>query len=250
MIQHLNIDRRKNIPIPTQLKLEFQRILLTQYFETETELPSYQKLALTYSIPTEDLISVYEYLLKENLIIQKEDGFYTKPKNNLTLPVQDFRVLVNAIKDLGLTPSIETLEHTIVSDLPASKFTPKKQANESYLYIKRLYRGDGKVIALTEHFLPLLQWKNIENLDLGNQALVPFLHQHYDFHASTERFVHSQAMTAQDALLLDRPWGTPILKAYNIIYNAYGEMIEYTLSQSLGDLIEFTQKLSHSKENA
>jgi|GEM_PF-5659041 len=250
MIQLLNVDRRKKLPMSTQLKLEFQRILLTHDFEAETALPDASLLAEQFDVSLDAVESIYQFLVKEKLILQRDDGFYTQPHINIALPVQDFRVLFNTIQALGLTPSIESLKQSVVDDLPKTEFTPKKNGNETYLYLKRLYRGDEKIIAMTEHYLPLSHWKDLEKMDIGSQVLVPFLHAHYQFHAYTERFVHSQLLSSEDALVFKHPQNSPILKAINLVYNDHGDLIEFTISKSLGELIQFTQVIQNPKENA
>ncbi len=237
LLEMITIDRRSTVDYDLQLKESVKALILDQSFYYHTVLPTSENLAKHLNISTKIVESTYTQLTSEGYLRMSESGNYQVSFFELTRYFFDRNTAVfDAIKSLGLSPSIECLEKKLVElkndDLIKIGFDPNN--GNQFLHINRIYKGDNQPIMILENYLPISVFSDIFENFKGEEPLNAYLESHYGIRAEiSNRIIKTVNLSVKLAKLLNERKNAASIQSTNHIYDKFGRLIDYGQSHSI-----------------
>jgi GntR family transcriptional regulator len=233
----ITIDRRSTVDYDLQLKESIKALILDQSFYYHTVLPTSENLAKHLNISTEIVESTYTQLTAEGYLKIDDSGNYKVSFFELTRYFFYRNTAVfDAIKSLGLSPSIECLEKNVIklkkNELISMGFNPEN--GNQFLHINRIYKGDNQPIMILENYLPISVFPDIFENFKGEEPLNAYLKSHYGIRAEvSNRIIKTVNLSAKLAKLLNERKNAASIQSTNHIYDKFGRLIDYGQSHSI-----------------
>jgi len=237
LLEQITIDRRSRVEYKIQIKESIKSLILDQSFYYQTKLPNSLELANHLNLEESIIKSAYAELCVERYIQKDNDNDWIVSYFELTNYFFDRNVAVyDAIKALGLKPSIKCLEKKIVvldKEVINKMGFDITQANK-YFYINRIYLGDNQPIMLLENFLPLYIFPEISENFIGNEPLDAYISKNYGIKAEiSKRIIKSVNLTADIAKILNERKNAASIQSTNKIYDKNQRLIDYGTSHTI-----------------
>ena len=200
-------------------------------------MPTPKELATHLNIDNDIVDSTYSQLSAEGYLKTDESGQSQVSFFELTRYFFDRNTAVfDAIKSLGLEPSIECLERKVVKlkkeDLLNMGF--KLENGNKFFHIKRIYKGDNQPIMILENYLPMSVFPDIFENFKGDEPLNAYLKAHYGIRAEiSNRIIKSVNLSSRLAKLLNERKNAASIQSTNHIYDKFGRLIDYGQSHSI-----------------
>lgn len=233
----ITIDRRSTIHYDIQLKENIKSLILDQTYGYNTKLPSVAKLAKRLNLDEEVVLSSYQMLINERYITLTQDNIFQISFFELTNYFFDRNTAVyDAIKALGLNPSIECLEKKVLKlkkeKIESMGFDSKK--GNKFFYINRIYKGDNQPIMLLENYIPLDVFPDIAEKFKGDEPLNDYLIKHYGIRAEiSKRITKAVNMPKKVAQLLHERKNAASFHSKNHLYDKYDRLIDFSQSYTI-----------------
>jgi DNA-binding GntR family transcriptional regulator len=237
LLELITIDRRSTVSFDVQVKVSIKQLILDQSFYYQTKMPSTLELA--------EFLNVEEALIKKaynDLVLER----YLKTDNQVDYSVSFFELthyffdrnttVYDAIISLGLTPSIECVEKTVVEldrkTIEKIGFNP--EYGNKYFYINRIYKGNNQPIMVLENYLPLYIFPDIDSNFKGDEPLNAYIDEHYNLIAKVSvRKTKSVNLTQELADFLKERKNAASIQSTNHIYDKYDRLIDFGRSHTV-----------------
>jgi len=233
----ITIDRRSTIHYDIQLKENIKSLVLDQTYGYNTKLPTVKELAKHLNLDEELVLSSYKMLVNERYISLTKENVFHISFFELTNYFFDRNTAVyDAIKALGLHPSIECLDRKVFKlkkeKIESLGFDPKK--GNKFFYINRIYKGDDQPIMLLENYIPLDIFPDIAEKFKGDEPLNAYLIEHYGIRAEiSKRITKAINMPKKVAALLHERKNAASLHSTNHLYDKYDRLIDFSQSYTI-----------------
>ncbi len=237
LLDLITIDRRSRVPFELQIKDRIKAVILDQTIYYKTPLPSPEVLADKLDISIQKVEKAYKQLIDERFIKKNNTGEFRVSYFELTNYFFDRNTAVyDAIKALGLSPSIDCIEKKVVT-LSKEKIDSigfdSSQSNK-YFYINRLYLGDNQPIMLLENYLPLYIFNDIENKFVGDEPLDAYIKEHYNIKAQiSKRQIMSVNLDKKNAKILKERPNAASIRSTNKVYDHLERLIDFGCSHTI-----------------
>lgn len=233
----ITIDKRSTVDYALQLKESLKSLIIDQAFYYHTILPKISELAIHLCIEESEVEAAYKQLEVEGYL--KEDDYHQHYVSFIELTNYFFdrnTAVYDAIKSLGMSPSIECLVKEVVklkdNQIIEMGFNPSD--GSKFFHINRIYRGDNQPIMLLENYLPISVFPDICDKFVGTEPLNAFLKKTYGLRAeASNRSMKSVNLNVKQAKLLNERKNTASIKSTNHIYDRFGRLIDFGISYSV-----------------
>jgi DNA-binding GntR family transcriptional regulator len=230
----ISIDRRSSVSINEQIKESIKANILDQTFYYQSVLPSPRELANHLKIDLSQVIQAYNKLVGERFIKENKDQKYVVEYYELTNYFFYRNVAIyDAVKALGMQPSIECLEKRVVELSKEQLDMMGFKAGGKFLYINRIYKGDDKPIIILENYLPLSIFKDMDKKFIGTEPLNAYMEKTYHIKAKlSHRITKAVNLTAELAMLLGERKNAACIQSTNRIYDHQDRLIDFGRSHA------------------
>ncbi|AUD63824.1 hypothetical protein BK010_09570 [Tenericutes bacterium MO-XQ] len=230
----ISIDRRSSVSIHEQIKESIKANILDQTFYYQSVLPSPNELAKHLKVDLAQVIQAFNKLVEERFIKKNKDQKYEVAYYELTNYFFYRNVAIyDAVKALGMEPSIECLEKKVVDLNKEQLEMTGFKAGEKCLYINRIYKGDDKPIIILENYLPLSIFIDMDKKFVGNEPLNAYMEQTYHIKAKlSHRITKAVNLTADLTALLGERKNAACIQSTNRIYDRQDRLIDFGRSHA------------------
>ena len=230
----ITIDRRSSVPIHEQIKESIKASILDQTLYYQSVMPLSDQLADALKIDVSFVHIAYQKLVEEGFLKKIDEQTYAVAYYELTNYFFYKNVAIyDAIKALGMIPSIECLKKEIV-DLDEDKLRQMGfQPHEKCLYINRIYKGNDKPIIILENYLPLSIFTDIEHKFNGTEPLNAFMERAYGIKAKISRRMTKAVNLGEElAMHLGERKNAASIQSVNRVYDDKNRLIDFGCSHS------------------
>lgn len=255
-IELITIDRRSSIPFNEQIKESIKANILDQTFYYQSIIPSPKKLSEKLNVKLSLIILAYEKLVEESFLTKVKDDVYQVAYYELTNYFFYRNVAIyDAIKDLGMEPSIECIEKRIASISDAQKIEMGFDVGETLLYINRIYKGDDKPIIILENYLPLSIFKDMDSKFNGTDPLNAYMEREYGIKAKlSHRLTKAVNLNSDLAAFLGERKHAACIQSTNRVYDQNNRLVDFGCSHTTSSyyfqaLITRDELLKYYQEN-
>jgi DNA-binding GntR family transcriptional regulator len=230
----ITIDRRSKVSYDEQIKESIKALILDQTFYYQAVLPTPLQLSKLLNVDIECTEKAYKKLVKENYISLKDQNLYTVAYFELTNYFFYRNIAIyDAIKALGLTPTIDCIEKKIVKLSQQVLSNMGFDSNEELFYINRIYKGNDKPIIMLENYIPLSIFKDMDKKFNGNEPLNAYMDKEYNIKAKLSfRVTKAVNLTPKLALLLGERKNAASIESTNKVYDQHDRLIDYGQSHT------------------
>ncbi len=224
---NLKFDKRKNKSVPEQLVEAIKTEISLHHFATHSELAEMDVFAKQYQISLEDTNWVYETLIKEDLVIKKEDKYYFTDFEIPSIFFDNVHSILDIIEKNNYKASFKDLTFEVIDfPLDASKLIPK--AEGPAVHIERLFYGDGRPVLLSHFYYSLKRYPSLDKVDVKNKMVWKILREKYKAEPNNVKMnFHVVRLNNRDKQLLE----TEFNYAHNVkscIKDQDDELLEYS----------------------
>lgn len=233
ILELISIDRREKRPYDLQIKERIKALILDQTFYYQDLLPEIKDLAELLMIDKEWVHSAYRFLIKESYIKKTERGFEVTYLELTNYFFDRNTAIYDAIKALGLTPSIECLDKKVVTLSEKEAQALGFKNSRVFLHINRIYKGNNRPLIILENYLPMDIFPDMDRVLEGIEPLNAFILEHYGLYAKdSHRVTKAVNLPEHIAKHLNEQVGAPSISSTNHVYDQYQRLIDYGLSHS------------------
>lgn len=244
----ISIDRRSSVSINEQIKESIKANILDQTFYYQSVLPSPNELADHLKVDIAQVAQAFNKLVEERFIKKDNDQTYVVAFYELTNYFFYRNVAVyDAIKALGMKPSIECLDKRVVELSKEQLDMMGFKSGGKFLYINRIYKGDDKPIIILENYLPLSIFNEMDQKFMGTEPLNAYMEKTYHIKAKlSHRITKAVNLTAELASILGERKNAACIQSTNRIYDHQDRLIDFGRSHSTSSY--YFQALIHRDE--
>jgi DNA-binding GntR family transcriptional regulator len=229
----ISIDRREKRPYDMQIKDRIKALILDQTFYYQDILPESKDLAEMLLIDKEWVNSAYRHLVKESFIKKTERGFEVTYLELTNYFFDRNTAIYDAIIALGLTPSIECIEKSVVTLSEQDAHRLGFDQSRTFLRINRIYKGNNRPLIILENYLPMDIFPDFDKIFTGTEPLNAFILEHYGLYAKdSHRVTKAVNLPVHIAKHLNEQEGSPSISSTNHVYDQHHRLIDYGLSHS------------------
>lgn len=221
--------------IATQLEQE-----LNHQYRTGEYLPSEQQLAARFSVNRHTLRRAVDELVNKGLVQRRQGVGILVLKRPYDYPLHAHARFTQNLLEQGSHPTSERLLAVL---RPASAEVAAALACEEgaqIIHLRTLRRVNQVPVCVINHYLPdLAWWPVLQRFSSG--SLHDWLHQHLGLSLIRQQTrIGTRRAQAKECKLLELPLQAPLLYVRTLNRNPQGEMVEYSVSLTRGDMIELT----------
>ncbi len=150
---------------------------------------------------------------------------FIEAPNNILLT---FTSVFEGIRQLGLTPSIETLLMEVV-DAKSVKDCPCDFQSEKLYHVQRLYLGNDKPVTYIDSYFSLAVFPDLDQKNFGNQPYYALFEEIYGIKPgqNTRTFGASLA-TKEQAIALQILEKSPVFTIDLFVFDQYNRPMEFS----------------------
>ena len=233
VLEKIKIDKRSALPITTQLMQSFKMMMLNHDITYMDQMPTIPDLASFLKIRKSDIENAYHVLMSEKYIVKKEQNYYVDFFHFSANFFLRLIKLYDAIKDMGMTPSMKTL-------IKKTTFLPKEfhvnekiSMDEKYYQIKRLYLGNDTPLIILDTYLPVSRFEGLINYINDGEALYETLYKYYQTPVvSSKRTFSVINLDKETSKTLKTMPHTASYYGASISYDRHHQIVDFTRSWS------------------
>lgn len=255
-VDTISIDRRSSVPINEQIKESIKANILDQTFYYQSQVPSPKQLAESLKVDISLVELAHDKLVEERFLKKVSSDVYLVAYYELTNYFFYRNVAIyDAIKALGMVPSIECLEKKVVTISEERSREMGFKPNETFLYINRIYKGNDKAIIILENYLPLSIFDQMDKKFDGTEPLNAYISKEYGIKAKLSRRITKAVNLTDDlALLLGERKHSASIQSTNRVYDQENRLIDFGRSHTTSSyyfqaLITRGELLKYYQEN-
>ncbi|RLM05906.1 phosphonate metabolism transcriptional regulator PhnF [Gibbsiella quercinecans] len=213
---------------------------LRTHYRSGDYLPSEKQLAERYAVNRHTLRRAVDDLVKKGLVQRRHGIGILVLMRPYDYPLHSQAHFSQNLLEQGSEPSSERLLAVLS---PASQDVAASLAcyeGDSVIHLRTLRRVNGVPVCVINHFLPQLAWwPELQQFRSG--SLHDFIAQRLDQALiRTQTRISTRQAQAKESRLLEIEPQAPLLCVRTLNKTASGEMAEYSISLTRGDMIELT----------
>lgn len=230
------LDSKSPLPLYFQLKSFIEEQIDTGVWEAGAQIPSELELSEQFKISRTTIRQAIGELVNERKLerIQGRGTFVSE----ISIDKQIERVsgFSQDMRTRGLTPTSDILNFEKVT-APAMVVKALCLAeNDPAILLKRLRKGNNRRIALEIVYLPYEKYKELLNVNIGNDSLYEVLAKKFAVWPKySEQVIESIKCPNEEAVLLGIEKGEPVFLFHTTAYDQYDQPLEYTEGYYRGD---------------
>jgi len=230
----ITIDRRSKKAFDIQIKESMKALIFDHTFYYQDLLPTPDELATTLHLDVDYVMSAYDQLIRENHIKKTSRGYEVSFLELTNYFFDRNTAIYDAIIALGLTPSIECVRRAVIELADGTAKEMGFLHERRFLYINRIYKGNGIPLIILENYLPITLFPDIDKRFVDDLPLNKFLQTTYGISAQTShRVTRAVNLSIEVAGYLNEPAGSPSISSTNHVYDKYHRLIDYGQSHSV-----------------
>lgn len=245
------INRSREIPLYSQVASVLEKLIETGTFSKSERLPPEEDLADHFGVSRPTINKAIALLLRKNLIRRDRGrGTFVRGEEAQFTFMHDLTSFYLAMKrsHIEFETIILALERQSVSEAVAERLL--LDDNEDVYYIKRLRLIGGEPIMLSEVYLPVRLFPNLEKKNLVDNSLYDIMEQKYHIPViKTERFARAIRALEDESMAFRISLGEPLLKMDEIAYSRSNRRVAYLDNRFRGDKAVFHSVLYRRKKN-
>ncbi len=243
-----NLNPGSPVPLYIQLKNSLLRLIRQGDIKPHERLPSERELGEEFGISRMTVRQAIQPLIRDGfLYTQAGKGTYVGE-----IRFEQDRTLTGFSEEmnkLGLTPSSQVLETSIVPALADMAEKLEISPNSGVIRISRLRKANGQVIALETTHLPQMLCPNLLKYDFSRESLYAVLRQDYGLKlVSAEQTVEAALANRQELHILQLKSPAAVLRMQRTTRTDQGTVAEYVESVYRGDRYKLSTTLSVNSE--
>jgi DNA-binding GntR family transcriptional regulator len=239
---HIRIDRRSSLPLYLQLSNAIKSLIVDRVFHYQEPLPTIDEVASLFEVDQDVVDKSYQQLVFENYVIFN-DGSYLAYQYDLTANfITELIKLYDAIKMMGLTPSVKTLAQTIVKVDQKFHQKSKFKKGESLLYIRRIYYGNETPLIVLDTYIPLELFPNIETILTDEKPIYDvFAINYHRFVSQSKRLLAVVNLPKDLSSIFKVRTGTAGYFVTSLTYDQHHQQVDYTEGWSSNNYVFQTE---------
>ena len=206
-------------------------------YQPGQQLPTQREMCETYHTSLMTLRKALDELLRQGVIRSVPcKGIYVNAgkKESEYGSLEGFE---NQVARLGMVPLTKTLEAKLISAPTVIAQILHVEPGAKVIYLRRLRYADGKPFSLYKVYVPHYLCPGILDKGLAEKSLFTTLRQEYGLHLAGSRNMVSAILPDEDAIrLLELDEPVALLLREQVTYLDTGEIIEYSVNQTRGDI--------------
>lgn len=179
-MNYIHLNKFLTTPLYLQLKNSIKNAILSGELKDKEKLPTEESICNLFNISRPVVRQAYNELIKEGLIYRIQGkGSYVHKKlmiSNLMYTVNGF---ANGVSEFGLVPESFIISKEI--DKQENLPFELQQLNQDFYLIKRIRKGSNIPLFLELFYLPVIKFKNFENLFSDNTGFTKVLKETYGY---------------------------------------------------------------------
>lgn len=241
----------KNVPIP--LYFQLKELLLAEIkkgtYKSGEVIPTEKDLSEIFQISRTTVRQAISELEHEGWVyrVKSKGTFVSKPKfhQSFTHALESYN---DQIIKSGRVPSTELLDFKVLVPTEDIAMLLGLKPDEKAIYIHRKRCADNEPIVMVKSYLPYDKCSFVLDHDLEAESLYPILGMHEETRiCKIERLIEAVEATAYDIKNLEVEKGKAIQQFISTGYNAFGDVIEYSISRYRGDRNTFKAIIVQNK---
>lgn len=229
-LKDMGIDKRKKDSIETQIKNALQKIQFQTSYTFGDPLPSPEEISSFYDINLDELKIIFDTLLKNQLIIEKNSHYYLKHILFDSIFFTSTISTVDTVKQKGMKPSLKLITTKKVEDvLITLKSKNLKMANA--LYAQRVYYANDIPISFYENYLNL-DIIDTHVLDLSKPFYIQLKERLGLELKKSIRYIQAKTLNSLQSKYLSEASGSPCFVVFAETYDQFDRLIEILISYS------------------
>ena len=228
-----HIDVESPVPVYAQVEQDIRRQILSGSLANGSRLPRETELATLYGISRMTVRHSLEGLASSGFI-RRTHGIGTivvAPKEPVTFELSLMMSFTEQLRRQGF-------ETKTIVDLKSVIDPPEKvraalglEPDEKCLVFRRVREVEGRPMAITTSWLPMMRFAGIESIDLANGSLWAALEDHYGIHLSrTDNIVELVTVSPSEAHQLHVEPDSQVIRFTGIGYDSLERATEYTVA--------------------
>jgi GntR family transcriptional regulator len=230
------LDSKSPLPLYFQLKSFIEEQIDTGVWEAGAQIPSELELSEQFQISRTTIRQAIGELVNERKLerIQGRGTFVSE----ISIDKQIERVsgFSQDMRTRGLTPTSDILHFEKV-EAPANVVKALRLTEgDPAILLKRLRKGNNRRIALEIVYLPYEKYKDILNVNIGDDSLYEILAKKFAVWPKySEQVIESIKCPNEEADLLGIEKGGPVFLFHTTAFDQYDQPLEYTEGYYRGD---------------
>lgn len=175
---YLRVDKTLKIPVYQQLKVSFEKAILSGLLRHGQQLPTEEEVCQAFDLSHYIIRHAYDQLLESGLIIRiKGKGSFVNTRPVHVSSLTDLAALENQLREMHRKVEFVVQYIETITDDPQAYLALSIKPNDKCLHLKRILLADGYPIYaqdwyLPEHFFPKIRkqltdsvrWIDVVNL--------------------------------------------------------------------------------------
>ena len=243
-----SINRDSPIPVYYQIQQDLLNRISRGEWKLGDLMPSESKLIAEYDVSRVTLRQALAELEKDGIIKRyRGKGAYIKGISPKPYVHELKYRLVSQDQTLGENSGDSMTADVLAVELIPDAY-PVPEGKPEAIYLKRLFKLNGKPIAIGKSWLPSYLLPGFRERGMVNNSLTQTLKANYGLVPEMiNDYIEVVRCTASEAKLLSSTADTPLLVVKGISLLKNGTPIEYSSTSWLGDCVRFNISLKFSE---
>ena len=232
-----NVDRSGVVPLYQQL----EAILLAESGRSWHEgelLPSDAQLCARYGVSRTVVRQALAELGRAGMIYRlKGKGTYATARKIESTHVQDAAGFFASMTRAGHTVISRVLRQEVIPATASIARALGLRVSEPVIAVTRVRRVDGVPLSVVRSWLPYSLCPGLEAVDLTAVSMYAAIHERFGFvPGHGRRTIEAMGISAEDAVLLEVPVGSPALRLESVMRTQEDVLLETFVAVYRGDL--------------
>ena len=225
------IDKDSPVPVFIQIEQDIRRQIVSGSLRDGERLSRETVLAEAYGASR---VSVRRALteLAEARLVKRVHGLgtvVTAPTSPMPCNLDAMTSFTGQLRAAGFDPEVVVDRIVIVPSLPEIFDRREANVDDSYLYLRRLVKVDGRPVGLNSSWLPRKLFPRLQRMKLIGGSLWTTLEQKFGVHPHrADNRVETIRASTDEARLLFCEEGAPLLKLNSIVFDVDSRQVEYS----------------------
>lgn len=224
----LKVDRRYGLELGLQVAQSLRNLILENKVHYNEELPPARELAALLEIDVSDIEHAYQHLTREKVLTERYGKYIVSYFELVNRFHQKMITLHQAIEQLGMTATIQTLIHEVITVNADLALRSGYSVGDKVLRLKRIYLGDGIPLIIYDGYLNLKVLPGIERMIDAITPYYPIIVTHYQKKLGVSKRKLVVRLLPLDVVdLFKVPKGSPSYFVSSSLFSNQNELLEF-----------------------
>jgi GntR family transcriptional regulator len=240
------IDPGNIIPKYYQLGNILRQKIEDGAWDPHEPIPSERLLEEQYNLSRPTIRQAIELLVRQGFLyrVHGKGTFVSPPK--LQKGILELTSFSEDMRNRGLKPGQKFLDFGFIVPPAQVRKQLELPAGQKVLRIKRVRTGNGEPIGIQDSYLALAPGQEITREEVENQgSIYAILQEKFGiFPSEADETLEVTLASAEEAMLLEIPEGSPLLLNERTLYSQNRQAVEYVKILYRGDRYKYTLRLA------